>query len=74
MLVTGFGMLGHAREMALASEVTIELDHSRVAALPGALDAIRQGFMPGGLKNNRDGWGAPLLRPPYTTYWSATTP
>ncbi len=52
--ITGFGMLGHAREMAVASEVTIELDHSRVAALPGALDAIRQGFIPGGLKNNRE--------------------
>ena len=25
-----------------------------MAALPGALDAIRQGFMPGGLKNNRE--------------------
>ncbi len=52
--ITGFGMLGHAREMAQASEVTIELDHSRVAALPGALDAIRQGFLPGGMKNNRE--------------------
>ena len=52
--ITGFGMLGHTREMALASEVTIELDHSRVAALPGALEAIRQGFLPGGIKKNRE--------------------
>ena len=52
--ITGFGLLGHAREMALASGVTVELDHSRVAALPGALDAIRQGFIPGGLKKNRE--------------------
>ena len=52
--ITGFGLLGHAREMALGSEVSIEIDHSRVLALPGALDCIRQGFIPGGLKNNRE--------------------
>ncbi|OFW10618.1 MAG: selenide, water dikinase SelD [Acidobacteria bacterium RIFCSPLOWO2_12_FULL_59_11] len=52
--VTGFGLLGHAREMALASKVTIEIDHRKVKVLPGALEAIRQGFLPGGLKNNRE--------------------
>jgi len=52
--VTGFGLLGHAREMALGSNVTLEIDHTRVAALPGALDAIRRGFIPGGLTNNRE--------------------
>ena len=52
--VTGFGFIGHAREMALASKVTIEIDHARAQALPGALEAIRQGFLPGGLNNNRE--------------------
>jgi selenide,water dikinase len=52
--ITGFGLLGHAREMALGSSVTIEIDHGRVAALPGALEAIRDGSIPGGLKNNRE--------------------
>ena len=52
--ITGFGLLGHAREMAVASQKTIEIDHSRVAALPGALDCIRLGFLPGGLSNNRE--------------------
>ena len=52
--ITGFGLLGHAREMAAGSEVTIEIDHSLVNALPGALDCIRKGFIPGGLKNNRE--------------------
>ena len=52
--VTGFGLLGHAREMALASNVTIEIDHTRVEALPGALESIRQGAVPGGLQNNRE--------------------
>ena len=50
--ITGFGLLGHAREMALGSSVTIEIDHARIEALPGALEAIRAGCVPGGLKNN----------------------
>jgi selenide,water dikinase len=58
--ITGFGLLGHAREMALGNSereiaaVSLELDHSAVQYLPGALEAARQGFLPGGLKNNRD--------------------
>ena len=50
--ITGFGLIGHVREMALGSKVTVELDHARVEPLPGALDAIRAGCVPGGLKNN----------------------
>ena len=52
--VTGFGLLGHAREMALASGVTLEIDPRAVRFLPGALDYARQGAIPGGLKNNRE--------------------
>ena len=58
--VTGFGLLGHAREMALGNSergiksVSLEIDHSAIAYLPGAVDAAREGFLPGGLKNNRD--------------------
>jgi selenide,water dikinase len=52
--VTGFGLIGHAREMALGSGVTIELDTASVQFLPGALDYARQGALPGGLKNNRE--------------------
>jgi selenide,water dikinase len=58
--VTGFGLLGHAREMALGDSVrgieavSLELDHSAISYLPGALEAVREGFLPGGLKNNRD--------------------
>jgi selenide,water dikinase len=52
--VTGFGLLGHAREMALASHVTIEIDTAAVRFLPGALEYARQGAVPGGLKNNRE--------------------
>ena len=52
--VTGFGLIGHAREMAAASGVTLELDTARVRFLPGAVEYARQGAIPGGLKNNRE--------------------
>jgi selenide, water dikinase len=58
--VTGFGLLGHAREMALGNPergmeaVSLEIDHSAVSYFPGAMEAARGGFLPGGLKNNRD--------------------
>jgi selenide,water dikinase len=52
--VTGFGLLGHAREMALASGVTLEIEASSLRFLPGALDYARAGAIPGGLHNNRE--------------------
>jgi selenide,water dikinase len=52
--VTGFGLLGHAREMALASGVTIEIDASAVRFLPGAIEYSKAGAHSGGLNNNRD--------------------
>lgn len=52
--VTGFGFLGHGREMALGSQVTLEVEAARLQFLPGALEYARRGAMPGGLKNNRE--------------------
>jgi selenide,water dikinase len=52
--VSGFGFLGHAREMAVASGVTLEIEATRIPLLRGALDAVRAGALPGGLKNNRE--------------------
>jgi selenide,water dikinase len=52
--ITGFGLLGHAREMALGSGVSFSIDHARLEYLPGALEAAREGFLAGGLKNNRE--------------------
>ena len=52
--VTGFGLLGHAREMALASGVTLEIDSRRVQFFDGAVECARTGAIPGGLKNNRE--------------------
>jgi len=52
--VTGFGLIGHAREMALASKVTLEIDPHAVQFLPGAVEYARLGAIPGGLNNNRE--------------------
>ncbi len=52
--VTGFGLLGHAREMALASNVTLEIDSHCVQYFDGAVEYAKTGAIPGGLKNNRE--------------------
>jgi selenide,water dikinase len=52
--VTGFALLGHTREMAIGSGVSMRLDHARVQYLPGAVEAARGGFFSGGLQNNRE--------------------
>jgi len=57
--VTGFSLLGHAREMALGDPahgidpVSFEIDHRAFAYFPGAIEAAREGHLSGGLKNNR---------------------
>ena len=52
--ITGFGLIGHALEVARASKVSISMDHTRLPLLPGALDYSRAGFCAGGLNNNRE--------------------
>ena len=52
--ITGFGLIGHAREMALASDVSLVLYSARIPVLEGALECIRAGNIPGGLKANRE--------------------
>ena len=52
--ITGFGLIGHARELALASNVSLRLYASRIPLLEGALDCVRAGHIPGGLKANRE--------------------
>jgi selenide,water dikinase len=51
--ITGFGLLGHAYEMAKASGVTFEIDSNSVPLLPDVLDLIEQGMLTRGDKNNR---------------------
>ena len=52
--VTGFGLMGHGRELALGSRMTIELNVDQVPLIPGALEAIHRGAVPGGLLANRE--------------------
>jgi selenide,water dikinase len=52
--ITGFGLVGHVRELAKASGVSVRLVASQVPLLPGARQCVRAGHVPGGLKNNRD--------------------
>ena len=52
--VTGFSLLGHAREMALASKVSLVFDSTRFDVLPGALEYSRRGFLSGGLTRNKE--------------------
>ena len=52
--VTGFGLLGHGLEMAVASKVTMVLDVRDIPLLPGIYDFAAMGLVPAGSKANRD--------------------
>jgi selenide,water dikinase len=52
--VTGFGLIGHARELALASKVALDIFSKDISVLPGALECVGAGYVPGGLNNNRE--------------------
>ncbi len=52
--ITGFGLIGHAREVAKASNVSLRLEAARVPLLHGALECVQRGDIPGGLKANRE--------------------
>lgn len=47
--VTGFGLMGHAREMALASGVQLFIEVSVIPLLQRAIEAVRLGAVPAGL-------------------------
>lgn len=51
--ITGFGLLGHAYELAKASNVTLRIESNRVPLLPDVLDLIEQKMLTRGDKNNR---------------------
>lgn len=51
--VTGFGLLGHAYEMAKASGVTLNIESKQVSLLPDVLELISQGMLTRGDRNNR---------------------
>ena len=52
--ITGFGLIGHAREILLASDVSMKIEAGKIPILEGALACIQAGHIPGGLTNNRN--------------------
>jgi selenide,water dikinase len=50
--ISGFGLLGHAFEMAEASGVRLLLEFAEIPVLPDAVETVRKGFVPGGTKAN----------------------
>ena len=64
--VTGFALLGHAWEIACASNVTIEIDARAVPLLEGALDLASAGMLTSGDKTNREYIGADVEIAPST--------
>lgn len=56
--VTGFGLLGHLHKLARASGVTAVIDAAAVPYLPGAREALRDGYVSGGTRRNLD-WVRP---------------
>ena len=55
--ITGFGLIGHASEMAAASGCSLEIEAGRVPLLDGAR-ALVPGNIPGGGRTNREHFGA----------------
>jgi len=51
--ITGFGLVGHARNVALASSVTLRFDLQRVPVFDRALELVRGGTMSGASKRGR---------------------
>jgi selenide,water dikinase len=52
--ITGFGLLGHAHEMARGSDVTIVFESAQLPLLPGTVRLAERGHVTGGSRRNRD--------------------
>ncbi len=52
--ITGFGLMGHALEMAEGSDVTIVIETKALPILPGAFDYASMGLVPAGSYGNRN--------------------
>jgi selenide,water dikinase len=60
--VTGFGLIGHACEMARGAGVTIRLERDRVPVMAGVAALVRDGLVPAGCYRNRDYFSEFLAR------------
>jgi selenide,water dikinase len=66
--ITGFGLLGHAGEMATASRVAMSIDSTKVPVLPHVLELIEQNVVPGGTTDNA------ALHADFTTFHASVSP
>ena len=55
--VTGFGLLGHLREMCQASDVQAEIDFAKLPLIADLASYIEQGCSPGGARRNWESYG-----------------
>jgi selenide,water dikinase len=67
--VTGFGLFGHAMEMARGSSATVVLNAANVPLLPEASDLVRQGFFTGASVRNWASYGDGVLLAPDFPEW-----
>ena len=51
--ITGYGLIGHAYEMALASDVTLSFDADQIPVMEGVGELAGKGMLPGGIESNR---------------------
>jgi selenide,water dikinase len=66
--VTGFGLLGHAGEMAVASGVALRIDSAKVPVLSNAIELIERNVIPGGTHDNA------AVHADFTTFQSSVSP
>jgi selenide,water dikinase len=52
--ITGFGLIGHLAEMAAGSGTDLEIVWDDLPLLPGVLECVGQGIIPGGVERNRE--------------------
>ncbi len=62
--VTGFGLAGHALELARGAHCTVQIDWARVPLLPGVRELAAQGMVTGASGRNWAGYGASVMLPP----------
>jgi len=59
--ITGYGLLGHAWEMANASKVSLSIDADRVPIIEGTKSLVAEKMLPGGIEANRRFLGAQVV-------------
>lgn len=67
--VTGFGLLGHALEMARGAGLTVRIDAAAVPLLPGAEGLAREGVRTGAAVRNWDSYGEAVILPAEFDDW-----